>query len=455
MPVFPFLDRLKELEKLDTFSKATEPSLAIIYGRRRCGKSRLLQRFTRPGDLYFLADRQDPVLQRIRLAQDAAALISGFNQASYPSWEAIIAQLDQRMAKGACLIIDEFPYLAANSPELPSVIQRLLDIGALKNIHLILCGSSQRMMTNLAMGANEPLYGRSRLVLKTRPLPCGWIRKALRYNNETSIEAYAALGGTPRYWELAKAFDSIDAAIESLIFDRDGILHDEMRRLLLDDLKDSSLALSLLALIGNGCHRLSEFASRLAKPATQLTRPLANLVELGYVRRETPFGENEKNSKRGLYKIADPYLSFVFRFIEPNRSQLEMGATSQVYKRASQAFPHHTASVWEELSRESVSHIEIGGIEWKPAKRWWRGSRDGEIDIVSESLDGKRLLLGEAKWSQVNNPDRILHRLEEQATTLPFYKGQDICFALWQKGNARSKSELHCISPSSVLDVLV
>ena len=98
--------------------------------------------------------------------------------------------------------MDEFPYLVSTSPELPSVIQRLLDTNQLKNLHLILCGSSQRMMLNLTMGAAEPLYGRSQLILKVRPLECGWIRKALKFESQKAIEAYSVLGGTPRYCDL-------------------------------------------------------------------------------------------------------------------------------------------------------------------------------------------------------------------------------------------------------------
>ncbi|MBT5816416.1 MAG: ATP-binding protein [Opitutales bacterium] len=452
MRTFPFLNRSSELEKLKSFSTLKKPSLAIIYGRRRCGKSRLLQQFSRSQDLYFLADKQGSALQRERLASDTAKRLDGFDQVSYPTWESILTQIDQRMPSGACLILDEFPYLVSNSSELPSVIQRLLDTNRLQNLHIILCGSSQRMMLNLAMGANEPLYGRSQLIMKVRPLECGWIRKALKYDSQTSIEAYSILGGTPRYWELARNYDSIEAFTKALILDRDGILHDEMRRLLLDDLNDSSMAISLLALIGNGCHRLSEFASRLGKPATQLTRPISNLVELGYVRRETPFGEDEKKSKRGLYKIADPYLAFIFRFLEPNRSRLEMGATDQIYKEVEKSFAHHAGSIWEDLSRASTTRITIEGIEWRSAKRWWRGSKDREIDIVCESVDRQYLLIGESKWSDSIDADSILRRLKEVATQLPIKNNQKQVFALWHRGRAYSKGELHCISPAKVLD---
>ena len=92
----------------------------------------------------------------------------------------------------------------------------------------------------------------------------------------------------------------------------------------------------------------------MGKPATHLTRPMSNLVELGYIRRETPFGENEKKSRRSLYKIDDPYLAFIFRYLEPNRSRLEMGATHQVYDEIERNIPHHVGNIWEDLARASA-----------------------------------------------------------------------------------------------------
>ncbi|MBT3479911.1 MAG: ATP-binding protein, partial [Opitutales bacterium] len=74
------------MEKLKSFSTLKKPSLAIIYGRRRCGKSRLLQQFSRSQDLYFLADKQGSALQRERLASDTAKRLDGFDQVSYPTW---------------------------------------------------------------------------------------------------------------------------------------------------------------------------------------------------------------------------------------------------------------------------------------------------------------------------------------------------------------------------------
>ncbi len=148
-------------------------------------------------DIMFLIQAKLQPAKRERLASDTAKQLNGFDQVNYPTWESILTQIDQRMPTGACLILDEFPLPRIEQSRTPSVIQRLLDTNRIQNLHIILCGSSQRMMLNLAMGANEPLYGRSQLIMKVRPLECGWIRKALKYDSRTSIEAYSILGGTP------------------------------------------------------------------------------------------------------------------------------------------------------------------------------------------------------------------------------------------------------------------
>ena len=132
-----------------------------------------------------------------------------------------------------------------------------------------------------------------------------------------------------------------------------------------------------------------------------------------------------------------------------------MGDTQAVYEEMSKTFPHHAGSIWEDLARSSASRIAIADTTWKPAKRWWRGTHDREIDVVSESSNGKYILVGEAKWSDVVDTERTLRKLKENATQLPVEPGQELRFALWYKGKAATRGELHCISPNKVLDALI
>jgi AAA+ ATPase superfamily predicted ATPase len=297
----PFLDRRDEERRLRSALTADPPVLAVIYGRRRCGKSTLLRRVAEAGDVYFLASQEDAALQRVALAQQVARFVTGFDSVVYPTWASLLDSLARRAPQRLTLYLDEFPYLAQTSPELPSVLQKFLESAGARRINLVLSGSSQRMMQGLTLDRSAPLYGRAREVLKIRPLAAGWIREALDVAGADAVAAYAVWGGVPRYWELARDGTSLNASVESLILDRNGILHEEPLRLLLDDLRTAGQAYSLLALVATGCHRLSEIVGRLGKPAGTLTRPLANLMDLGYVQRECPFGESARTTKRTLY----------------------------------------------------------------------------------------------------------------------------------------------------------
>ena len=159
--------------------------------------------------------------------------------------------------------------------------------------------------------------------------PSGPLTARRRCPDGGGVVAYAVWGGVPRNWELAADYDSTGEAVAALILDRNGVLHGEPLRILLDDMRSPVQSNSLLALIGAGCHRLSEIGSRVGQPATNLSRPLigsrvgqpatnlsrplSRLIDLGYVRRELPFGESTRSTKRSLYRLDDPFLLFWYQ----------------------------------------------------------------------------------------------------------------------------------------------
>jgi AAA+ ATPase superfamily predicted ATPase len=227
--------------------------------------------------------------------------------------------------------------------------------------------------------------------------------------------------------------------------------------LLRDDLRDTALAASLLSLVGRGCHRLSEIAARLEKPATSLSRPLQRLVDLELIRRDLPFGASTRDSKRTLYRIADPFLRFWFRFVEPNRSRLEAHQVDAVARQVSRELPLHASSVWEDLARESVSALRCFGKSWKPARRWWGPGLDRkplEIDLVAESADGRALLLGEARWSGSREAARLLSQLERKAANFPAATGRNVRLALWLGDSDTYKPSPDVFGPEAVLRAL-
>ena len=340
----PFLDRKLELNRLRRALSAREGSLAVVYGRRRCGKSRLLLEAQRGiAAAYYVGDEREGALQRRSLATAVGRLVPGFEQVEYPGWEALLDRFWRDAPNNAVLALDEFPYLVSASPELPSLLQKRIDVGSPRRIHVVLCGSSQRMMQGLVLDSTAPLYGRAREILKILPLPAGWIEHAFSFKDDLKlVEAYSVWGGVPRYWELANEFRDTPRAAASLVLDPLGTLHEEPDRLLFEDLWETAQAASVLSLIGEGCHKISEIAGRLAKPVTSLSRPLSRLVELGLVEREIPFGALERDSKRSRYRIADPFLSFWFRFASPRRSLIEARQSTTLDRELRKYLPIQT-----------------------------------------------------------------------------------------------------------------
>lgn len=433
MPL-PFLDRDDEQRRLRRFFMGADSRLAILYGRRRCGKSTLVQRMCEGGDVYALADERESSLQIQSLASEIARVVPGFDAARYPSWDALFTSLEARV-ECLNLVLDEFPYLVSSAPELPSVLQKHMDRPGARRLRFVLCGSSQRMMQGLALDRSAPLYGRAQEILRLSPLRPGWISDALDVRGASAVEAWAVWGGVPRYWELASRYTSQREAIRDLLLHRHGVLHNEPQGLLLDDMRTATQASTLLALVGAGCNRVSELAARVGKPSGSLSRPLSNLIDLGYLRKEVPFGEEERSTKRTLYRIDDPLMAFWFRFVQPARTLLERDLLDPVETRVSSGFPQHCAEAWEVLARESVPRLRIGGIGWGPASRWWGNGRDGplEFDLVAESLDGNSVLLGEAKWASRPDLRRWRAELRARADSAPFVRGRRVFTALWVK----------------------
>ena len=453
-----FYNRVDEKARLEAVLQSAGPALAVVYGRRRCGKSTLLQSVIGKNDIYFLADQRETALQIRAFAEAVDGVLPGFSLAQYPSWDALLQTLASRCNQGLNVVIDEFPYLVKSDPALPSLLQGLMDRPEASNLRWILCGSSQRMMQGIVLDHSAPLYGRAREILKIRPLEAGWLPAALRLSPVAAIEAYAIWGGVPRYWELARDYATTWDAVSALVLDRNGVLHEEPNRLLVDDVSSPVQTISLLSVIGSGSHRMSEIAARLQKPAGSLTRPLGHLIELGYVHRELPWGENLRSTKRTLYRLSDPFLRFYYRFVLPHQSLLELGQTRPVLAQVKEAFPLHCGGIWEDLARRSIPFCRIADTDWSVAARWWGPDmqrQQVEVDVVAEAVEGGSLLIGEVKWGAGKRDlQHVARRLRTRAANLPFVQGRRVVLAIWTREKVALGSDIVVLTPEDVLAAL-
>lgn len=431
-----FVNRINEQKRVGDALAGEKSVLIAVYGRRRCGKSTLLRRIMTAGDIYFAADLREKSLQIEALAGNIDRKIKGFSAVKYPGWDALFSNLSNSLQHKITLCIDEFPYLVKNSPELPSIIQNIIDNKINKHFNIVVCGSSQQMMEDMILNSASPLYGRCDEILNIKPMSARWFKEYFSCSAAEAVTGYSIYGGVPRYWELLAKQDNLAQSVKYHILDTDGILHKEPEMLFYDEMRTSVVAFSILSLIGMGCNRLSEIATRLEKPVTHLNRPLRLLIDLGYIRRETPFNVSSRSTKKSLYKIADPFMNFYFTFVVPNKSRLEYGLVEEVWQEISGRLDHYTSAIWEELCREAVPSLRINELTFKAAARWWGTGLDKkqlEVDILAESTDKSTLLVGEAKWSDGVKPGKLSRELKLKSRNLPFVHDHKILPVLFLK----------------------
>ncbi len=366
-------------------------------------------------------------MQRGRLAKDISVRLEGFADVVYDQWGTLLERWRKDAPAGSVLVLDEFPYLAEQSPELPSVLQRIADGIRESGQKIILCGSSQRMMQGLVLRENEPLYGRAREIVKLAPLSFRWTKEAFPgLSAWERFKRYAVWGGIPRYWEACQGLGGLRETLRELVFSPQGVFHDEPNFILQDDLADAVQASSILSLIGQGVERPGEISGRLQIPPTAFGRPLNRLMELGLARREIPFGNDPKSNKKTLYRLCNPFLRFWYTFVLPNYSDAHFLSTPAEAEAIQPAFRVFLGQAWEALVREELQEKPLpeGGSRWRKAAKWWGTGLDGRqmgIDIVAESPDGRELLVGETKLSLPEGVvARVSAELEAKAKQLPF-----------------------------------
>ena len=316
------------------------------------------------------------------------------------------------------------------------------------------------MMYGLFLDSTAPLYGRADEIMKLAPIRLPYIQEALSFDAMNTIEEYAVWGGVPRYWELRENQNSLNDALWHNILSVNGTLYEEPIKLFQDDVKDIVKTSTIMSYIGTGANRLSEIAARCNEPATNLSRPLKKLIDLGFLEKDVPFGIDEKNAKKSLYKIADPFMAFYYQFVVPNRSFIELGRRLPIEQALTAHLSEYVSMQWEKLCRDAVTGNLVNGVVYGKVKRWWgsvlnedKKPEQVEFDVMAESLDKKYLLVGECKWTIRENGKQLTAALLRKANLLPFAKNYTIVPVLFLKNAPKGDSE-NVVLPEDVVELM-
>ncbi len=403
-----FVDRRSELKLLGSLARQPGAHLLVVYGRRRVGKTELLREFCKSRrSILFVADQRPPLDQ----LRDFSARIWELSRErppglpSFPGWGEALSYAGRLASRRSLtLVIDEFPYLALAEPGLTSVLQRVWDDDLSRTrLLLVLCGSSVSFMESEVLGERSPLFGRRSAQLHLEPLGLSEAAALWRgYSPEDMIRAFAVVGGVPAYAARIDAARSLEHNVHDVMLDKNAYLYEEVPFLLMQELREPRVYMSLMQAIAAGKTKSNEIADAAGLPATQVGPYLRTLMDLRLVQRVVPVEEPlPHRSRKGRYRLQDPYFRFWFRFVFPNRSRLEQGLAAHVW--ASEIAPRldeFVSIVFEELAEKHLWALaRAGRLPFVPQQmgRWYAAA--DEVDCVAVSRKTGEALVVECKWS--------------------------------------------------------
>ncbi len=338
-----FLGRDRELAVLEDLHESGRPELYVLYGRRRVGKTELLQRFcSGRRAVYFQAAQ---VRDKDNLSAFKDAVKDGLadplvDAVEFPDWPAALSFASQRAGdERLVVVLDEFPYLCEANKGLPSLLQRFWDsAGKQSNLMLVLCGSQVSFMEREVLAERSPLFGRRTAQRRLEPLrPKDALAFFEGWDLGARLEALGILGGMPAYLRrFATGTESkprdVRANVLREILRPEGYLFDEVQFLLRTEMSAPATYNSILHAIARGSERVGDVALSVGIDSTTANRYLSVLRELGLVERAVPLTDPDPlRSRRGVYRIADPFLTFHFRHVQPHLSLIQADRGERVF----------------------------------------------------------------------------------------------------------------------------
>lgn len=400
--------REKELRDLNKRYSKDCFECIVIYGRRRVGKTALINEFCKDKPTIFFsalnASSQEN-LETLSKAIYEKEHLNSENAPVYTSFDAAFSEITQ-MAKAERLVfvIDEYPYLAKANKSISSRLQHIIDhVWKDGKLFLILCGSSMSFMEYQVLGYESPLYGRRTGQFKIQALS---YKEMTAFNPTLTCEqqalVYGITGGIPHYINKLDVHDDVDEALKDNLFNTSSYLFEEPENLLKQELREPAIYNSVVAAIAGGASRSNEIATKVGVEATVCAKYLKVLLNLGILKRKTPI--TEKAGKKTIYAIGDNFFRFWYRFVPQNTSAISAGRIERIYDAViKKHYADYMGHVFEQMCQEYLFlYADDLPIILSDIGQWWgndsKEKKEIEIDIVGTPTEGKEYLIGSCKY---------------------------------------------------------
>lgn len=433
-----FLGREKELESLERMYAKGNFQMAVVYGRRRIGKTSLLNEFIKgKKSLYFPAEEVNDSLNLKKFSSILGEMLGINNFPAVNDWNDFFTIIEEKFGHDhLVVVIDEYPYAANANKSLNSTLQHVIDYRFKNtNIFLILCGSSMSFMENQVLGEKSPLFGRRTGQLKINPLDYYDASKFYpNVSNEDKIRYYATVGGTPYYLSLIDEKLTFEDNLRELYFEINGYLLNEGILLMKQEFREPANYNAVLQAIASGANTLNEIVGFTKLEPSFISKYLLTLQELNYIERVIPFGANPLKGKKSHYQITENFIAFWYRYIFSIRTEIERGNGDIYFALTLDNLNEFIGGIFDEVTRQYLrrqnAHRNLPFIA-KSFGKWWGKDRRGdvqEIDIVVEEVTGKELIIGECKWQSNLKVNKTIETLKMRSSLFNKYKTYQYLF---------------------------
>lgn len=430
-----FVNRKSELKHLEQEYIQPGPKFIVIYGRRRVGKTRLIEEFTRTKEdvAYYLAAQESDNQQISEFKEVLSPLLQDdfLRTTKFESWKHLFSYLGKVWPRDRRFIvaIDEVTFIIKSNPSFTSYLQNFWDNTLSKSqTILLLSGSLVGLMLNEVLSQDSPLHGRRTSQIKVEPLTLQDARGFMPNQPlEVQVSMYALTGGVPKYLQFIQPKDGFKEFVIKNFFSREGFFYQEGLFLLSQEFKDPSTYLNILKAISFGNSRLQEISNFTGIDSRKISGYLDILSNLGFTISIIPVTEEKKAFRGALYALSDNFLSFWHRFIFNGRSSIEFGEGKELYVQKKDEITSFIGRKFEGICREICRER----FKLDSAGTWWGHERDEkgirkeiEIDICGLKKDSKEIFLGECKWQEKVNAKQLLAKLKEKAKYIGWNKEQ-------------------------------
>ncbi|MCL2099251.1 MAG: ATP-binding protein [Oscillospiraceae bacterium] len=463
-----FVGRKAELENLNKYYNRDKFQFAVIYGRRRIGKTTLINEFCKNKKFIYFVAVESTIKENLEIFsnQILSAIAPDAPENPFTSFRDAIEYIFERAKnERIILVIDEYPYLAESSKSVSSIIQAAIDkYQDNSRLFLILCGSSMSFMENQVLGYKSPLYGRRTAQFKILPFDYYECAAMLYgFTNEEKIVLYGITGGVPEYVSRINNSMSVRENIHELFFDPSGRLFEEPSNLLKQELKMPQTYNGIITAVAGGSSKLNEIAAKAGIETSQCSNMLSTLIGLGLVKKEYPV--TSEKSRKTIYALDDRMFKFWYRFVLPDISRITAGLGKSVCDEVfDRKISTYTGYAFEECCKQYMWRAAAKNtlpFLFQKLGRWWgtnhREKREEEIDFIAYS--GEKAVFGECKWQNDLTGNDVYEDLKIKSSLLTQFT--DSYYILFSKSGftqmlskrAQKENRIRLVSISDMFDL--